>query len=102
MFPLQVVLEAKQHTIHLRPWQKGDEASCQRHVNNRNVWLNLRDRIPHPYSMEDAIFWVNLNTSARDANPEKPPTELAIVVDGEAVGGVGLMLNDPNDVKRRW
>jgi ribosomal-protein-alanine N-acetyltransferase len=70
----------------LRPWRPGDEAALVRHANNRKVWLNLRDLFPHPYRLEDAEWWVG------HASSEQPPTNLAIEVDGEASGGIGLVL----------
>lgn len=76
----------------LRPWRAGDEVSLVRHADNREVWLNLRDRFPHPYTPADAEAWVRIATARR------PQTNLAISVDGEAVGGVSLMLHD--DVER--
>lgn len=76
----------------LRPWRVGDESSLARHANNRAIWLNLRDRFPHPYTPADAEVWVQIASSHR------PLTNLAIDVSGEAVGGVSLMLHD--DVER--
>ncbi|WP_338868688.1 GNAT family N-acetyltransferase [Myxococcus stipitatus] len=77
----------------LRPWRKGDEASLVRHANDRAVWLNLRDRFPHPYTPEDAAWWVS------HAGGEEPPTNLAIEVEGEAVGSIGLIPG--TDIERR-
>lgn len=77
----------------IRPWQPGDEDSIVRQANNRKIWRNLRDRFPHPYTMNDAKQWV------QHASTEHPLTSFAIVVDGEAVGGIGLLLKD--DVYRQ-
>ncbi len=41
----------------LRGWRSGDEAALVKHANNRNIWINLRDRFPHPYTMADAQDW---------------------------------------------
>ena len=76
----------------LRPWRTGDEASLIAHANSRDVWLNLRDQFPHPYTAHDADTWVKF------ASSQEPPTSLAIEVHSEAVGGVSLKLND--DVER--
>lgn len=76
----------------LRPWRIGDEPSLVLHANNREIWLNLRDRFPHPYTSADAEAWVQIATS------RTPQTNFAIDVLGEAVGGVSLMLHD--DVER--
>jgi len=42
----------------LRPWRRGDEPSLVRYANNRNIWRNLRDRFPHPYTAADADAWI--------------------------------------------
>lgn len=68
----------------LRAWQDGDRASLIAHANNRNVWRNLKDRFPHPYTERDADAWLSL---AR-ATPDR--LNWAIAVDGAAVGGIGL------------
>ncbi|MEK6322011.1 MAG: GNAT family N-acetyltransferase [Acidobacteriota bacterium] len=86
-------MEFKLSKSTLRPWQLGDEESLVRHSNNRNVWRNLRDAFPHPYTLADAKHWLQI------ANPSTPITNFAIVVEGAAVGGIGLVLKD--DVFRR-
>lgn len=79
--------------FRIRPWEVGDGASIVKHANNRNVWRNLRNRFPHPYTLEDAREWVKLATS----EPLKD-TNWAIEIDGEAVGGIGLTVG--TDVHR--
>ena len=69
----------------VRAWQLGDEAALARHANNREIWLNLRDQFPHPYTLEHAKAWVEL------ASVESPATHFAIVLE-EAVGGIGFDL----------
>lgn len=68
----------------LRPWRRGDEASLVRHASNRAVWRNLTDRFPNPYSLKDAEGWIRKNVES-----ESPEDHMAIVVEGEPVGGVG-------------
>ncbi len=34
----------------VRSWRPSDLASLVKHANNRNVWIRLRDRFPHPYT----------------------------------------------------
>jgi RimJ/RimL family protein N-acetyltransferase len=70
----------------LRPWERGDAPSLARHANNRSVWINLGDRFPHPYTRADADRWIEAATA------QDPTLHFAIVVDGEAAGGVGLEL----------
>jgi RimJ/RimL family protein N-acetyltransferase len=57
-----------------------------KHANNWNVWINLRDRFPHPYRANDARNWLE---SVIDFKPE---TNFAISVAGEAVGGIGFSI----------
>jgi RimJ/RimL family protein N-acetyltransferase len=69
----------------LRPWQKNDAASLVIHANNRRVWRNLTDSFPHPYTQADAQFWVRYASQPIGKN-----LYLAIAVDGQAVGGIGV------------
>ena len=71
--------------LKLRPWRRGDEEALVRHANNRNVWRNLTDRFPHPYTATDARAWVRQCSTS-----EGPPRHLAITVDGEPIGGTGF------------
>ena len=76
----------------IRSWQTGDEATLLQHANNRAVWLNLRDRFPHPYTPDDARQWIGFVVG------QKLETNWAIDVAGEAAGGIGIVLHD--DVER--
>jgi len=76
----------------VRSWHHDDVASIVRHANNRKVWLNLRDRFPHPYTKADAEKWIQSSLSTR------PETSFAIDLSGEAVGGIGFELR--TDVER--
>jgi [ribosomal protein S5]-alanine N-acetyltransferase len=62
-------------------------------ANNRTVWLNLRDALPHPYTLDDARRWID---SLKEQNPV---AYFAIVVDGLAVGAIGLTTG--SDILRR-
>lgn len=79
-------------TCVVRSWKRSDAKSIAKHANNRDIWLNLRDAFPHPYSIADARKFIKM---AHSLNPE---TLFAIEVDGEACGGIGFSLND--DVER--
>jgi ribosomal-protein-alanine N-acetyltransferase len=85
-------MELELKTCVIRPWRPGDEESLAEHANNFNIWRNLRDRFPHPYTMEDAREWI------LRVGEESPQANFAIVVDGRAVGGIGLILKD--DISR--
>lgn len=69
----------------VRSWRKTDADSIVTHANNINVAKYLRDRFPHPYTKRDARAFLKHAASAVD------PTNLAIEVDGVAVGAIGYV-----------
>lgn len=77
-------MELKGTGFIIRGWKKGDEASLQKNANNPKVSACLMDRFPSPYTMDDAMFWVN-NLANQD-----PLVNLAITINDEVVGGIGL------------
>lgn len=78
-------------TYTLRQWQSGDEESLMKNANNYNIWRNLKDIFPHPYTIEGAHGWIKI--------AQKSPEAFAIVIDNEAVGGIGILLKD--DIYRK-
>lgn len=73
--------------VIIRKWTEADLPSLAKQANNINIWNNLRNYFPHPYTEEHASNWIN---SSKD---EVPLINMAIDLDGEAVGGIGLILN---------
>jgi ribosomal-protein-alanine N-acetyltransferase len=67
----------------LRPWTPADKSSLIENANNRNVWRNLADVFPHPYTEADADNWIRISGSAGRS------ISLAIELEGVAVGGIG-------------
>ena len=76
----------------VRSFRESDAAELARHADNRKVWLQLRDRFPHPYSIDDARRFIAF---ASGANPE---TAFAVTVDDLPIGSVGVVLGE--DVER--
>ena len=76
----------------IRLWSEEDADALQRYANNRKIWLNLRDIIPHPYSLQDAQAFLGFATQANS-------TDFAIANETEAIGCIGLRLG--NDVHRK-
>jgi RimJ/RimL family protein N-acetyltransferase len=76
----------------VRSLRDSDARSLARHANNRRVWINLRDRFPHPYRVSDAHAFIHLALSTF------PETHFAIAVGDEAVGGIGYTLHE--DIER--
>jgi ribosomal-protein-alanine N-acetyltransferase len=70
-----------------RTWRSTDVESLVKYANNKNVWMNLKDRFPHPYTADDAEDWIGMNHVLVG-----PPVNFAIELKGEAIGGVGLEL----------
>ncbi|MBB4634997.1 GNAT family N-acetyltransferase [Longimicrobium terrae] len=76
----------------VRAWRESDAESLALHANDRRVWLNLRDRFPHPYSRADAESYLGAVCG------QQPATSFAIEVDGDAAGGISYVPHD--DVER--
>jgi RimJ/RimL family protein N-acetyltransferase len=85
-----MILEGQR--CNVRWWQPADADSVVRHANNINVARQLRDRFPHPYTRTHAV------TFLRHATLAERQTNLAIEVDGEAVGAIGFVCG--SDVER--
>jgi RimJ/RimL family protein N-acetyltransferase len=77
----------------VRSFRQDDAASIARHADDREVWINLRDRFPHPYSLDDARGWI------AHVLGQSVERDFAIEVDGLAVGSIGYMPGE--DVDRR-
>ena len=67
--------------------EAADREPLAKHANNPKVAANLRDGFPSPYTLEDADRFIAL------AGTRSPRTFFAIEVDGEAAGGIGLVLH---------
>jgi RimJ/RimL family protein N-acetyltransferase len=71
--------------VKLRPWSPADAAALALNVNNIKIWNNVRDFLPHPYTLADAEDFIKMATER-----EGPARELAIEVGGEACGCIGI------------
>jgi [ribosomal protein S5]-alanine N-acetyltransferase len=78
-----VELKLKRCTI--RNCRLSDAEALAKHANNRNVSINLRDRFPYPYTIEDAKSF--LERVVAKAGLEQI---FCIDVDGSLVGTIGL------------
>jgi len=70
--------------VLLRPWQQEDASPLARHANNPRVSACMRDAFPSPYTIEDARRFIAMATGP------SPGLLLAIEVQEEAVGGIGI------------
>ncbi len=78
--------------VTLRPWQKKDRFILAALANNIKIWNNVRDRLPHPYTIKHARAFIKYCRS------QDPPHVLAIDVNGQLAGCIGLELQD--DISR--
>lgn len=44
--------------ITVRRMRESDAEELSHHADNRKIWLNLTDRFPHPYRLEDSQQWI--------------------------------------------
>lgn len=77
----------------LRPFRDGDQASLVANANNIKIFNNIRDNFPHPYTCEDANWWINAQKET-----DKPTICLAIDINGDIVGAIGIILG--SDIHR--
>jgi [ribosomal protein S5]-alanine N-acetyltransferase len=68
----------------LRPWKNDDGYSLVNYANNYNIARFMTDKFPYPYTMDDAVNFIEM------ASISVPSNILAIEVDGKAVGGIGI------------
>jgi len=76
--------------FRLRPWKTEDSESVAKEANNEKVAANLRNAFPHPYTLEDAKWYVNSCIE----HEGKGQLTRAIEVDGKVVGSIGIFVKD--------
>ena len=57
-------------------------------ATDRTIWINLRDRFPHPYTRADADAFITRETG------QSPERNFAVAVDDQPVGAIGLVLGE--------
>lgn len=72
----------------LRPWRAADKPDLVQLADNEAVWRNMTHSFPHPYTEHDADMWLEIT-----AHPGAS-IQLAIAVDGRAVGGIGAIAGE--------
>lgn len=68
----------------IRAWNINDVESLCENANNINVARNLVDLFPHPYTLEDAKFWIRHTKNVDNG------FFWAIDVSGNAIGGISF------------
>lgn len=72
--------------MELKEWSLDYVHDLVRHANNQNIARNLRNIFPYPYTEEDAVRFIEF-CQTQDLQKTR---NLAIVIDGQAVGGIGI------------
>jgi RimJ/RimL family protein N-acetyltransferase len=78
----------------LRPWSVHDSRELAVIADNKKVADNLRDGFPNPYSLKDAIDWLNIILQENN-----PPRFFAIISDRQLVGSIGIVTK--SDIYRK-
>ena len=105
------------NNITVRHFRPSDAIELVRHCNNHKLAINMRDRFPHPYTLQDAESWVNQNLSTTNdwepsstspsstsdndfppTGPRVPPTYI-VAQNDLPIGSVGLIFH--SDVGQR-
>ncbi len=79
----------------LRPFRMEDADALVRHANNPKIAMRVRDRFPNPYTRRDAKEFLRAVCKRLEDGPEYV---LAIEVNGEAAGGIGIVRG--SDIER--
>jgi len=77
--------------IILREIQKTDRLKLAEFANNKKIWLNLRDMMPFPYTLQDADNFIAMSQDREGKYRQ------AITFEGEFCGLIGIhFLSDVN------
>ena len=74
--------------VILRPWRREDAQELAAIANNRNVFNNVRDSFPSPYTVTDALDWITKQIN------QIPVTNFAITYEEMITGSAGIFLQD--------
>jgi [ribosomal protein S5]-alanine N-acetyltransferase len=80
-----LLLKDLEKRIILRQFKDSDVKLLSELCNNKNIWDNLRDYIPFPYTENNANEYINYCQS------EDPQVTFAIEYDGKFAGSIGLV-----------
>ncbi len=69
---------------YMRNFDDSDIPALVKYANNRNVWINLTDQFPHPYTEASAQEWI------QHVRIQKIETNFAIATEEELIGGIGF------------
>lgn len=76
------MLKGKQ--IILRPWERSDADALVKHANNPKIAAFLTDSFPHPYTLADAVNFLD------KVIHQKPVQVFAITFERQPIGAIGV------------
>lgn len=76
--------------FQLRAWEIEDAKALAQAADNFHIAKNLRNVFPNPYTLDDAVWFINDSI----AHEGKNQINYAIVIDGKAAGGIGISVKD--------
>ena len=79
--------------VEIRPWKPEDAGALASICNNKNIWLNVRDTFPYPYTVKNAVEWIGFSMN------QHPTKNMAVVHNGNIAGSIGVMPKE--DVYRK-
>lgn len=80
-----MVLQDENTGISLQRLSEQDKHNLALLANNKKIWDRLRDYFPHPYSLQDALDFIDFTTR------EDPPLTFGIFENGTFAGVTGLI-----------
>lgn len=83
--------------IEIRPFLHSDAESLAFYANNKKIAAFLRDDFPNPYTIENAKTFLDLCLDETDFSR----FSRAISLDGNAIGSISIVFNDPNDIYKK-
>jgi len=85
----------------LQPWRSEFAELIVEHANNRKIWLNLLDVFPHPYGVEHAQEWIQLNQQPSWKGKNFAICVLEQNIDGKSqvvpVGSIGIRTDEASN-----
>lgn len=76
--------------FQLRNWKYEDREDVAYYANNKKIADFLRNGFPHPYTIENADFFLKMGLEG----DQQKQLMKAIVVEGHAVGSIGIFLKE--------
>lgn len=68
----------------LRTWQWKDAPALASYLNNKKIWDNCRDDLPHPYTLTDAETFIDIVKKKEGIH------DFCIEIDGKVAGNISF------------